>query len=196
MSSRALIVALLCAAVAGGCAKAPPVPADVFFRLPDPRPVAGAQLTDAAIVVRALRADGLRSERALLYVDDAADVTLQQQHYHFWAESPPRLVQAQLIQYLRLAGASPMVIGGTDAPAELVVSGRLRRFERRLSGEQAAVVEIELQLERDGHGLVLVRDYAAEVPAGEGFDSAIAAFAEALDKIFADFLADARASLR
>lgn len=193
MRKAALIVAL---ALAGGCAKAPPVPADRFYRLADPQAAAGEPLSAEPVLVRQFRGDGLLSDRALAYSDTEAGTALEQHHYHFWADAPPRLLQQQLIAYLRAAAASPIVTDDLEVDAALVVSGRLRRFERDLAGDQGVRVALELRLDDAAGQPLLVRDYAADqAAAGAEFEDAVAAFDQAVGAIYARFLDDARAAI-
>jgi len=183
----AALVVVTCA-----CAKAPPVPTDRFYRLPEPEPATGTRLTEGVISVRAFRADGLRSERALLFSEDPAGVALRQYHYHFWVDSPPRLLQSQLVGFLRGAGAASVVLADGRDGADLVIGGRINRFERSLGGGGTVHVALELRLQRPGEVPLLVRDYAATGnPAGAEPEDAVVAYQRAVTEIFARFVQDA-----
>ncbi len=191
MRKSAMVIAL---ALAGGCAKAPPVPADRFYRLADPVVAAGPALAQDALLVRQFRGDGVVSERALAYTETATGTSLEQHHYHFWADAPPRLLQQQMVAFLRNAAAAPIVTDDLEVDAGLVVTGRIRRFERKLAGEPGVRVALELRLDDRRGQPLLVRDYVAEEPAaGASFEDAVAAFDTAVGSIFTGFLADARA---
>lgn len=189
--SRTLsVMALL---VLSACVKAPPVPTDTYYRLTTPQVSAPAPLTTGIILVRPLQGDGLHSDRAILHTEDPQGVALTQYSYHFWSEAPPRLIQHQLIDYLRVAQSGRLVVGELNGDPALTISGRIKQFERQESDKQAAArVNLELRLD-DAHGQpLLVQDYSEYVPAGsDDLSGTAAAFDQALNTLFARFLADA-----
>ena len=197
MKTRTLLVCLMLAV--GGCAKAPPVPTDNFYRLPPPQ--AGQTLatpwTGGILLVRQLRADGVHSDRALLYSDDPQGLLLKRYAYHLWVDPPPKLIQQQLAAYLRGIGAARMVMTVDDTAPDLIVSGRIIRFERQ--EEKAGVathVGLELRLE-DGHGRPLLqKDYHADLPASDaGIMATVNAIDAGLNRIYAEFAGDAAKAL-
>jgi ABC-type uncharacterized transport system auxiliary subunit len=184
-------------ALLAGCGSSPPVPADRFYHLGAIEAPSGAPLTDGAIVVRSFNADGVHGERAILYSDDAATLELQQHHYAFWTEPPPRMLQSALIDRLRAAGGAALVTDDAKIDAALTVRGRIRRFERQLAGDPAVVVQLELRLDDASGRPLLVKDYAARTPvADEKVPAAVDGFTTALRTVFDEFLADARAVTR
>ncbi len=179
--SRALGVTTMVLVLAA-CAKAPPVPTDTYYRLTAPQAAAVTPLTTGIILVRPLQGDGLHSDRAILHAGDPQGVVLTQYSYHFWTEAPPRLIQHQLIDYLRAAQAGRLVVGELQSEPALVVSGRIRQFERLEGGRLD-----------DARGRpLLVQDYSERIAAaGDDLGSTVAAFDQALNALFARFLADA-----
>ena len=89
--SGGLVVLLAALAALAGCAKPPPVPVDQFYRLPSPGSAAALpnEPWGAAVYVRALRAYGLHTERAILFSEDAHAVSLERYHYRHWIAGPP-----------------------------------------------------------------------------------------------------------
>lgn len=192
MSARRAFALL--AVLIAACAKAPPVPTDRFYRLPEPDAVAQARLTDGVIAVRGLQADGLYRERAIVYTDERG-IALARHHYHFWIDPPIQLVRRRLVAFLRGAGAADMVLASEES-ADLVVSGRLTSFERVLDDVPRARAGIELALATGDGRILVLREYAAEVEAGgDDVEDSVAALDRALDRIFTEFLADARAAI-
>jgi cholesterol transport system auxiliary component len=190
------VIALLLLAACGGCGRSSPVPSETYYRL---APVTGgesAPITDGQLVVDLFEADSLYRERALLYSEDPANITLKQYHYHHWQEAPPRLLQQQLRDYLRAHGAAPIVtlrnLG--NGPA-LHVRGRLERFEHIISdGRVIARVAMELGLSTD-EKLLMSRDYTVDKPADSAdVASVVSAIDAAVNDIFAKFLNDAHAA--
>jgi ABC-type uncharacterized transport system auxiliary subunit len=151
-------------------------------------------LTAGALYVAQLGSGSLYRERALLYSDDAENLTVKQYHYHFWEEAPPRLLRQQLIQYLRASGAAPRVLYDSDTEADLTVQGRIKRFEHIL-GKDAVTARVALELRLlDRGGRVLVSgDYQAEQrAAARDVASVVSALDAALNEVFGRFLDDAR----
>jgi ABC-type uncharacterized transport system auxiliary subunit len=197
MNPAGCVLALLGLALVG-CTSAPPVPDDSFYRLQMPELEAGRPL-DAVLAVGELGSDALHGERAMLYSSDPRHAVLQQYHYHFWADPPPRLLRDYLVAYLRKADFARVVTRyEPGVAADYVVSGRIWRFEQLIEGDASeAVVRLEIQVDRarGGHPLLL-REYAASAPAASPAprDAAVA-FGQALEQIATRFLRDLRATL-
>ncbi len=174
---------------------APPVPEDHYYRisLGDP-PARGDQPLLAGVVsVEPFDADGLLRDRALVYSVDELANELKQQHYHFWTDTPPRLLQEATASYLRRAGiADAVVTPELRVPADLEVQGHVLRLERLLGGGAPRVaVALRLALVHADGRLVTMNDYADEVTCSDdSVGAAVAAFNQALSGIYARFLAD------
>lgn len=199
-SARAILPMLLVAGMLGGCGRGAPIPTDTYYRLAAPRITAepGPPLADGGILVEAFEADALYRERPLLFSEDAANLTLKQYHHHHWQESPPRLLREQLVLYLRAAHAAPWVAGRADQAPAMVVRGRIRRFEHIIGADAVtARVALELQLLGQDGEMLMLRDYQRDEPAaGKDVASVVAATDAALNSVFEQFLADARAAVR
>lgn len=147
------------------------------------------------LAVATLDADGLLRERPLLYSASGKSYELQQHDYRYWIDPPPRMLQNQLIDYLRSSGlAGTVVAPDLRVEADYNLSGRIKRLERLLGGGPPRVVaELELALvENSSQRLILVRSYDAEVLADdESIIASVTALNAALSRIFEDFLVDA-----
>lgn len=193
--------AVLClTGMLAACAGGGEPPPDHYYRLdvpvavePLPRP-----LFPGTIEVAPLMADGLVSDRAVVYLYANQPDEIHQYTYHFWNTPPATLVQQQLIQVLRRAGAARHVVS-TDLrlPADASIEGRVRRFEQVFDGSAVRVViDLELAVVRaKDEGVVLLKEYRAERPAGDdSLRAATTAASEALGDIFTRFLADIRSA--
>ncbi len=183
----------------GACSRQPPVPEDLFYRLPAPQAVTRlhSPIVEKLVWVNILESDGLHRERAIVFTNDSQGIRLQQHHYHFWMEPPPRLLQRQLVRYLRAVDFSPMVLSENRvAPDGVVIAGRILRFERELVGDSTqAVVGLELRFSRGRDAPLLIREYEALVPSEKSLSNSVLAFEVALSRIFADFVGDVRKTL-
>jgi len=198
---KRLLPTLLLAPLLAGClGSAPPVPRDHYYRLLVPMPpesateTSGAALLPGVMTVEPLLADGLLRERPLLFSADGAATELQQHNYHYWNDVPPRMLQDQMVTYLRRSGAAGLVVTpDTRVRADYRVSGKAKRFERLVGdGAPKVVVEIELALQRLSDDALLVVDtYTAEEPAaddsvGASIEALNAATARGLDAFLGD----------
>jgi ABC-type uncharacterized transport system auxiliary subunit len=194
---RLLLLTLLAPILAGCLGSAPPVPRDHYYRLlvPMPPESSGAMLP-GVLTVELLQADGLLRERPLLYSAGADAAELQQHNYHYWNDAPPRLLQDQMVTYLRRSGVASLVVTpDTRVRAEYQISGKAKRFERLVgSGGSKVVVEIEFALLRLSDDALLVVDtYSAEEAAtGDSVEDSILALNRATARVFDAFLSDLR----
>lgn len=190
-----IAVAMGAGFILAACTKSPPVPTDNYYRLTEAvaTQAAGRPLTDGVILVRAIQGDGVHSERALLYTEDEQGVTLKRYNYHLWIDTPPRLIQTQLAQYLRMAGAASMVVTEIDDDPALIVSGRVLRFEREQGKDRVvAHVAVELRLDNNRGKPLLLKDYKVDtVVADEAIEATVGALDAGLQQIYGEFLADA-----
>ena len=211
---------LLVLALAGltGClGSAPPVPRDHYYRVlvapptqdnasqsdsgqsassqSASRPSATGIMFPGVLSVAPLDADGLLRERPLLFSATGRAHEMQQHDYHYWMDPPPKMLQAQLVDYLRASGlAKAVVTPGLRVRPDYEITGRLRRFERLLGGGPTRVVaEVELALvEIERNQLLVIETYSAEVAAGDdSVEASVLALDQALERIFERFLADA-----
>lgn len=190
---RALLAALACLVAVSGCQSVPAAPEHKYYRLL----VAPAPLTQKAVrlpgelAVRPLRAEGLYSERAIIFSDEQQR-QLQQYHYHHWLYAPGQLVQEHLAASLNQAGIAAAVrVQERGGDMAYTLSGRIVHFEKVISKSQTkATVALDLRLEKKGR-LLWQQSYAASetVPDG-GMNGFTAAMEVALNRIYGEFLAD------
>ena len=217
---RLALTALLLAGLSGCLGSAPPVPRDHYYRiLVAPPGHAATSQTAAApissnrdafgpgpdglalpgvISVLSLEAEGLLRERPLLYSMTGSAQELQQHDYHYWMDPPQRMLQLQLVDYLRASDvAQTVVTPDLRIPPDYEVTGRIKRLERLLGGGPPRVVaELELALVETGRNrLLVIENYAAEATAAnDGVEASVRALNRVIGDIFERFLADARKS--
>lgn len=145
------------------------IPADHYYRLPEVATVAPVK----SVMVKSVQADGMYNERALLFVEKNKPLELQRYNYHFWAQTPARMLQT----YLQTC------LGGVEAgsaaanQSNIQLSPVIESFERILENNQAQVV-VRLRMNQ--------RSYTQTVTA-ESMDmhATIAAYGFAMQKICA-----------
>ena len=191
---RGAVPALLVLVAAGCTGNFAELPEDRFYRLPQPAPQRAAAQVAGTIAVALPSSDGLHAERALLYSRHDRPLETLRHHYYFWTESPPRLVQEHLIQYLRSAGVAEHVVRAEAAPGSgLRLEARLLRFERLVGGDPPQVL-VELELGWHGRSADMPparRTYRAlEAAADDSIYASVQAYGNALADIYARFLRD------
>lgn len=184
---------LVLAAVLGGCVLGAP-PADHFYRLdaPAPQPLPRPRF-EGTIEVGAFKATGLLNERALLFAQESRPLELHLQRYHYWTDAPGRLLQEDLVRFLRAANvATAVVLPQAGARPKYIVAGRIERLEQIVGRAQStASIQLELAFRRATGEMLHVASYQAdERIEGKGDTAAVEAFNRALGQIFTRFLAD------
>lgn len=214
---RLILTVLVLAGLTGCLGSAPPVPRDHYYRIMVTSPSRVAQSQTASIAnaaiqgqpgsavknamfpgvlsVAPLEAEGLLRERPLLYSATGSAHEMQQHDYHYWMDPPTRMLQLQLVDYLRASGlVQSVVTPDLRVKSDYEVSGRIKRLERLLGGGPVRVVaELELSMvSRASNELMVVGSYTAEAIAGDdGVESSVLALNQALGQVFERFLADA-----
>ncbi|MCW8914946.1 MAG: ABC-type transport auxiliary lipoprotein family protein [Magnetovibrio sp.] len=175
------------------CAAPPPQPEDVYYRL---TPRADMKLTapvlDGIVEVDRFSAAGSPSSRPILYAEDGTPVVTEY-HYHFWIEAPPTMLQSALVSYLRSSGiAKQVVTPEMRVRPDYTVQGRLIRLDTVHGTSASGIAHFELALRRERDGkLVVLGEYDTEIPASDDtVKASVAAIDEAVNKVFADFVAD------
>ena len=161
------------------------------------QPGSNANIIDfpGVLVVAQLEAEGLLRERPLLYSATGSAFEMQQHDYHYWMDPPTRMLQLELIDYLRASGlVRSVVTPEMRIKADFEVNGRIKRLERLLGGGPTrVVVELELSLVvRADNELILIGGYLAEADAADdGIEASVLALNQVLGQVFERFLADA-----
>lgn len=184
------VLALLLAGTLAACA-APEVPKEQYFRLvAAPGDVHARKPLDGAVEIPPFDADGVMTERPLLFTADGGH-KLEQRNYAYWTNSPPQMLRDQLVSYLRAAQLAPQIV-----PSELrvddvkyTIHGTVRRLEQTANPD-GGTIEIELALlEKDSDRLVLSKVFHIDQhTAGGRIDDAVTALNAGMNQIFRDFV--------
>ncbi len=177
-----------------GCASAPP-PKEVFYRFSADtaaKPVATA-LKGTARVER-LKAEGILSERPILFSQAATPDKIEQYRYHLWSEPPSTLLTQLLLSHLQKSNiAEEVVDADLRTPVEYSVDGNIFRLERVINkGNDQAVVELRLRLlEFKSRKLLMQNRYLESVEIkGETLADVTQAMSLAVSKIYNRFSTD------
>ncbi len=198
IKARCLLLFIAGLLLTGCIGSAGPAPEDRYYRIPVVKPASRpAPLLQGVTAIEPLRAAGLYHDRAIVYVDEDKPLRLQSYHYHHWLETPARMLQAYMLDWLRQARFSPRVARHAVMPgAERVIFGYIRRFDRLVGKRMRVMVELELGLRDRNHRLLFwPRVYRAVVPvSGPGLARSAAAFGKAIARVLRDFVRDVERS--
>jgi ABC-type uncharacterized transport system auxiliary subunit len=190
-----LLLPLLLGACAGG---APPAPDDHYYRLLPSQPPARAATPPIAgtLKVEPVKAYGIYRERALLYARQTHPEGLQQHRYHYWIDTPTRLIRDQLVDYLRASGVAHRVAGAQIAQhGDVRLKLTLKQFERVIGADRGTSVRVALDAvitDSRGHPLKIT-GYARELAAADAsIPASVNALNLALRQIYGELLGDLR----
>lgn len=190
--SLILLLSLLTACFGGGEV----VPQDRFYHLADiSGDIAQVSKPFGVVAVSPLQSDALHHERTILYSLQSAPLMLNTYYYHHWTNPPGQMIQEHLIAYLRKAGFAHTVIRyGERAHIDAQISGYIQRFER-IVGEGKPKVAVRLELSfisrAPGAQHTLTKVYNVERETTDpSMEASIEAFSQALQDIYAGFVAD------
>lgn len=177
-----------------GCA-GDPAPADTFYDLTpeDSGRRFGEPLLNGTLVVERFTADGVLSERSILYkpTDGAG---LRQYSYHYWSQSPGMMLREAVIREYRRAGVAERVVAPAARllPAYRMTGSINRLYHARRNGTAAAVLKMEITITRarDGEPILLKTYTRTRQLNSTRVNAAIGAFQQALTDIMAQSLDD------
>jgi ABC-type uncharacterized transport system auxiliary subunit len=188
---------VLAAALAlSACGAAPPVPEDHFYRLQavyasDPLP---SRLLPGTIEVERFVADGLTSERAIVFSEAGKPNQVKAYHYHFWIKSPTVMLRDELVSFLRASKISDAVVTpDMRVQAGYALTGKIKHLEQiRAKDQTRTLLEVEFGLRNPKNGKLLFLDsYRIEnVAGGKGVATAVDSLNTALSIMYSDFLND------
>lgn len=194
---KTLSTLLLAAFVVTGCVgSTATVPHDNYYRILVPAPdsrAARAALPGVLSVV-AFDADGLVRARPVLFTTEGSSHAVRQHNYHYWVDSPTKLVQYEIASYLKKRGlADSVVTPEMRVRADYELRGRIKRLERMI-GPNFSSVAVELDLaviQLSDRRLIVQETYISQLSCDEdGVKGCVSAVNRALADVFDSFAAD------
>ena len=133
-----------------------------FYPLPDTHP--GYRLKTPAfrgvLGVAPMDADGIRSDRRMLFTISTRPLELRLHHYRFWADSPTKLIQFKVSEYLNhIRYATKVIRFSPGTKIDYLLRGRILKFERYVhinADHDEVLVSIEFSIIRDSTGELVV----------------------------------------
>jgi ABC-type uncharacterized transport system auxiliary subunit len=183
------------------CGALKPLPSDRFYQLDVNHLGANtstAPWTAEPVRVGKFQANGVHRERAIVR-SESGQFAVQQQRYDLWVDSPERMLQIELVSYLRAANVAPVVTTSNVHRSGYEISGRILRFDQVVDGDRtsiAVVLSLELAALKSPSMVVLAREYEEISSTGNGdIEASVAAISAAIETIFRRFVADAGTAL-
>jgi len=198
---RGIAASIMIAGLLSACASAPPVPEDHYYRLQAVHAgeASTTKLFKGTIEVERFVADGLTSERSLVYSTQGKPNEVKAYHYHFWIKPPTVMLRDELVSFLRVARvADKVVTPELRVQAEYALTGKIKHLEQvvvakgQSQSSGRTLLEVELGLRRPNDGkLLFLKSYRQENATGDGgIGAAVDSLNTALSIVYADFLAD------
>ena len=173
-----------------------PAPTDQFYQLElsEPESTFETPPLRGTLQVRRPEANALTGERPLLYRQSQQSTQIHRHAYHRWVDSPTIMIQQEMTRHLRKAHlADQVVTPQLRVKVDYILSCQILKLERIVDGSPSVVMELELGITsiQDNRALLL-QTYREEQPAnGDGIDSSVVAYNQALSKILSRLLVDA-----
>jgi ABC-type uncharacterized transport system auxiliary subunit len=191
-------IAALISLLLTACATSPPVPDDHYYRLTtlQPEQANNSPKLKGVLKVDPVKAYGIYRERALVYSRSEHPEELQQHRYHYWIDTPSRLIRDQLVDFLNASQIADNVAG-----SQLVVQGdnklklSLKQFERVIDSSAPHRVRVTLDallVNAEGEQLMSQRYHQELTASDPSMAGAVRAFNLALHEIYRDLLKDLR----
>ena len=180
--------------LAVACGGAPPVPEDHYYRLQavyaaEPLSV---KALPGTIEVDRFVADGLTSERPIVYSEAGSPNQVKAYHYDFWIKPPTVMLRDELVSFLRTSQISDAIVTPEmRVSADYALTGRIKHIEQVvMKSGYRTVLEIELGLRRPSTGkLLFLETYRLENDAnGSTVAAAVDSLNTALSIVYSDFL--------
>lgn len=173
-----------------------------YYSLPDNGPgfKFRSPMLRGVLGISPIDADGIRSDRRMLFKKSNSPLELRLHHFRFWTDSPTKLVQQKITDYFRGMGLANKVIRYNPGnKVDYLLHGRLLKFERYVdtkSNEDKVLVSIELSISKESTGQLVVsntvihiREKAARAGnANKTIVNAVKSFNVALSKALVKFI--------
>lgn len=199
--SYAKLAAILGFVILPACGALKPLPSDRFYQLSVNHLGANSSTspwTAQSVRVAKFQADGVHRERSIVR-SESGKFVVRQHRYDLWVDSPERMLQQELVSYLRAANVAPLVSTSNVHQSGYEISGKILRFEQVVDGDYtgvAVVLDLELAALKSPPTLLLAREYE-EISSivNDDIEASVAAISVAIEKIFRRFIADAGTAL-
>ena len=187
-------IALLAAGLGLACGSPPPVPEDHYYRL---QAVYAAEPSSRKIFPGTMEidrfvADGLTSERSIVFSESGKPNQVNAYHYHFWIKPPTVMLRDEMVSFLRNAAiADAVVTPEVRVQAQHVLTGKIKHLEQITGEPSRTLLEVELSVRKPTDGkLLFLKTYRIENESSGGVAAAVESLNTALSILYSDFVVD------
>lgn len=187
-----LISTLILTACFGGSTS---IPDDHYYRLPELVAIKmTTPLLNGTLSVKRVITYGIYGERTLIYTDENNRNKLNRYHYHHWEKSPSKLIQDNIVQYLKSSGIAQNVISySQNTHADYLLEAELISMHRDItSKDYMADITINIQIYNKSNGAIYInKRYRSKITANSNeLVSTIDAFGLSLKTIYDKLITD------
>ena len=169
------------------------IPEDHYYRLPAIHQTTPANnaLFKVPVYIEPVTASGILNERSMLYSEKQNPNEVKHYFYRHWADSPSKMIRQHLVDYLETTKAANTVELDSNSTAIARISVTLLHFERVINGGNTeAKVTLKISYTLPGTRTT-TKTYTNGIKAKEAsVYASVETFGEALEGIYADWLAD------
>lgn len=198
-SAYTVFISAVITLLLSACTTSPPVPDDHYYRLTtvQPEQTGRSPSLKGVLKVDPVKTYGIYRERALLYSRSEHPQELQQHRYHYWIDTPSRLIRDQLVDFLRASQIAERVAGSQlRVQGDMRLKLSLKQFERVIDSAAPHRVRVTLEavlIDADGAPQMTQR-YQRELEVSDSsIASSVRTFNQALHEIYGDLLKDLQA---
>ena len=170
------------------------IPADHYYRLPDAQAEKLSTPVVENLLFNPVRVEGLYHERSILYVEQSAPLEIKRYHYHYWVETPAKLVQKYIHSYLYQSNISRHILANvSDVRPDIETDMTITQFERIVDqGNDQIVVNLKVSVKNNkDSNKGFTKDYTSKVEVGAGtMYATVEGFGVALNDIMTNFIND------
>ncbi len=131
---------------------------------------------------------------------ESDQIVVKQHRYHLWLDSPERLLQDELVSYLRAARVAPAISAHELDDVGLEIKVQIRQMDHVITADGTSVVvalAFDLVRREPEKSLVLGAEYReSRTISGNEMGSVASAISDAVGVIFERFVTDAGDALR
>ncbi len=171
------------------------IPDDHYYRLPElktsklPSP-----LLNGSLRVKKVITHGIYAERTLIYTDKNNELKLTRYHYHHWEKSPAKIIQDNIVQYLKARGVAHKISMHTrESKPDYILEAELVTLHRHVNaGSYSAAIAIDFRLFNNSNNSIFInkRYYSNITASSEHLVDTIKAYSQGFQQIYDEFIID------
>ncbi|MFV1984175.1 MAG: hypothetical protein ACC657_11595 [Thiohalomonadales bacterium] len=171
------------------------IPDDHYYRLPE---LVGTKITkpilNGSLGIKKIITHGIYGERTLIYTEKTDNIKLSRYHYHHWEKSPSKLIQDNLVQYLKTIGIAPDVVSyNLNTRTKYLLEAELISMHRDItSNGYIAVITMDIRLyNKSNNSIYINKRYYSKITANtDKLVDTIKAYGNGLQTIYDELIID------